>query len=65
MSKEFIRFPLKINAEKNRIIDMTIHQLNMENYSKVSKQKFIMDAIEEKINKQKEQSLNVSANNKI
>lgn len=51
--KDAVRFPLKIQIEKNKEIDDVVHKLNMQSISKISKHQFIMEAIEEKIAKQR------------
>lgn len=60
VTKDFIRFPLRINIEQNKEIDSAVHYLNMELPKRVSKQQFIMDAINEKIEKQKESTPHVT-----
>ena len=51
--KDTIRFPLRINNEKSKEIDEAVYRFNSKSLSKISKHQFIMDAIEEKIQKQK------------
>jgi hypothetical protein len=49
VTKESIRFPLRIHLEKNKEIDEAVYHLNNESLQKVSKHQFIMEAIEEKL----------------
>lgn len=53
MTKKLVRFPLRLSVSENTKIDETILMMNIGKTSeeRVSKQKFIMEAIFEKIKK--------------